>query len=228
MRAASLALLGFLACALPAQAKSPVLVELYTSQGCGTCAEASQLIDRLSGRSDLLPLTFSVDTWDYLGWTDTFARPEFAERQKTYAGHWPRVAIFTPQVIVGGRGQARADQTETVDRLIRRAQRADQDSPKVHIGRGRATVEAGPVPSRRDEVWLIRYDPHGQDVEVRKGENAGRTLSYRNVVRELVKLGSWDGHRQSYVLPPAKQEGLVNVVVVQKPDGGEVLALSGN
>ncbi len=226
MRAASLALVGVLTCALPALARAPVLVELYTSQGCGTCAEAGQLINRLADRPDLLPLTFSVDTWDYLGWTDTFARPEFGDRQRSFSGHWPRQAIFTPQVVVAGRGQARADETETVEKLIRRAEASDHDGPKVRLGHGRATIGDAPGAAAGADVWLIRYDPRSQDVEVRKGENAGRTLTYRNVVRELVKLGRWDGRKRSFVLPAAKQDGLTSVVVLQKPDGGEVLALA--
>ena len=229
MRLAYLTLIGILAWALPAQARSPVIVELYTSQGCGACAEAGKVIDQLAARDDLLALTFSVDYWDYLGWSDTFARPEFAERQRSYAAQWPRQAIFTPQVVVGGRGQTRADKTPEIERIVRRARVPDGAGPAIRLRPGRVTVEAATTPlAHSADSWRIRYDPAPQDVEVKRGENAGRTLTYRNVVRELINVGQWNGRRATYPLPAAKRDGLTSVVIVQKAGGGQVLAVSGD
>jgi len=226
MRIGVLAFVGGLATALPASAKAPVLVELYTSQGCGTCAESSRVIDRLSMRKDVLALTFSVDTWDYLGWTDTFARPEFAARQRACAENREPNAVYTPQVIVGGVGEARANETRAVDGLVRRAQAPAANSPAMRFIRDGALVQinSGPTPVRPDEVWLIRYEPGVREVEVRRGENQGRTLAYRNVVRELVKLGEWNGRARGFDLPRPSHEGLTTLVIVQKVGCDKVMA----
>lgn len=225
MKAGVILLAGMLACAAPAQAKNPVIVELYTSQGCGACVEANRLVDELVGREDLLPLTFSVDYWDYLGWEDTFAKPEFSERQRSYAQRWDRPAVFTPQVIIAGRGQTVAGETETIERLIDEAGAGAFPAPDVKLLEDRVSVGRGA--GRAAEVWLIRYDPRGQDVIVRRGENQGRTLTYRNVVRELVRLGDWTGQPQDFDLPETELEGLSTVILVQETGGGAILALQG-
>ena len=115
----AVAFAGVLTVAGAAQAGPPVVVELYTSQGCGACADASGVVTGLAENEDVLPLIFSVDYWDYLGWRDTFAKPEFAARQQSYARRWDSAAVFTPQVIVDGVGQARATEAKAVQQLIR-------------------------------------------------------------------------------------------------------------
>ena len=209
----------------PASARPPVIVELYTSQGCGSCVEANRLVDDLADREGLLPLTFSVDYLDYLGWRDTFARPEFSKRQRSYAERWDAPALIAPQVVIDGRGKARGTEAEAVDALIKEAQRAQRDPPEIRFIGDRVAVGTGPRSATTADVWLIRYDPRGQDVAVRRGENQGRTLIYRNVVRELVRLGGWKGKAVSFAVPEPTAKGLVTLVVVQKPKGGEVVAL---
>jgi hypothetical protein len=215
-----------LAFAGPARAGPPVILELYTSQGCGACADASGVVADLAEAEDVLPLIFSVDYWDYLGWRDTFARPEFSARQKSYADRWDAPAVFTPQVVVDGVGQARATESGAVERLIRKAKGAQRAAPDVEIQKTRVLVGSGERLAAPADVWLIRYDPRGRQVDVTRGENQGRTLGYRNVVRELVRLGGWHGKPAAFALPPSREVGLETLVVVQQPDGGEVLALA--
>jgi hypothetical protein len=86
MRWAALSFLLLLAAPAAAAAKPPVVVELYTAQGCASCGAANAFVAKLSERPGVLPLTFPVDYWDYLGWPDTFAKPEFAARQRAYVG----------------------------------------------------------------------------------------------------------------------------------------------
>lgn len=222
MRAAVLSAAFFLAGATAVQAKAPVIVELYTSQGCSSCLEANGLVETLAGRDEIIPLTFTVDYWDYLGWRDTFAKPEFSERQRRYAARLAPRGVFTPQVVVNGAVQAKATETHKVDTLIEAAARTPRDPPdiafigdRVAVGSSRHRVEA--------EVWLIRYDPNGREVEVRRGENSGKTITYRNVVRELVRLGSWNGRPVSFKAPAARREGLETLILVQER-GGPVLA----
>ncbi len=224
MRLGLLTFVAVLTLASVAQARPPVVVELYTSQGCGACADASGPIIDMAGE-EILPLVFSVDYWDYLGWRDTFAKPEFSARQRTYAERFEDRTVFTPQVVVGGMGQAMASETKTVDRLIRSAARAMADPPQILMQGNRVLVGTGTRLTAPADVWLIRYDPRGQLVDVRKGENQGRTLGYRNVVKELVRIGGWGGKPVAFDLPAAKEKGLETLIMIQQPKGGPVLAL---
>ncbi len=119
MRNAALLSLILLAQPLAAAARPPVVVELYTAQGCGSCREANVFLDKLAERPGVLALTFPVDYWDYLGWSDTFARPEFAARQKAYVARLELREPYTPQVVVDGRREAPALKPEQVERLVR-------------------------------------------------------------------------------------------------------------
>jgi hypothetical protein len=225
MRLAALVFVALLA-AWPAQAKTPVLVELFTSQGCAACADANAYAAALASREDVLPLTFSVGYWDYLGWRDTFARPEFAERQKAYARRLTTRAVSTPQIVVDGRAQASGARTSAVERLIDQAHGVGRKAPRVRfVGESRLEVGPGTAPKGGAEVWLVRYDPRGREVEVRTGQNRGRVVAYRNVVQDLTRLGVWRGAPRTYRLPAAKSDGLKTAVVVQQSGGGRVLAL---
>jgi len=211
---------------MAASAKAPVLVELFTSQGCAACLDADAYVSALASRDDVLPLTFSVDYQDYLGWRDTFAKPEFGERQKAYARRLTGKALYTPQLVIGGRSQASGARQGQVERLIDDVADDNVRGPSLRRqGKDRIALSAGRAPKGGAEVWLIRYDPRSREVEVGKGENKGKVIAYRNVVRELEKLGAWAGKARVLKLPEAKDEGLKTVIVVQQAGGGRVLAL---
>ena len=130
-----------------ALAKPPVVVELYTAQGCASCGEANANLEKLAARADVLALTFPVDYWDYLGWPDTFAKPEFTERQKAYVAKLSLREPYTPQVVVDGRAQAGGLQAEKVEKLIEQASAADHRSPDIaFIGDRRVDVGSAPAP----------------------------------------------------------------------------------
>ncbi len=210
-----------------ALARPPVLVELYTAQGCGPCAEANAYVGKLAERQGVLALTFPVDYWDYLGWADTFARPEFTARQKAYVARLKLREPYTPQVVVDGLGEAAALKTTEVDKLLKTAEAERMNPPDMaFIGQRRVDVGVGRVPRGGAEVWLIRYDPREIEVAVKGGDNRGETVIQRNVVREIRRLGAWRGRPQAYRLAPAAEDGLKSVVVVQQPRGGRVLAVA--
>ena len=220
------ALFSLLLCALPlsATAKSPVVVELFTAQGCASCGEANAYLGKLAERQGVLALTFPVDYWDYLGWSDTFAKPEFTDRQKAYVARLDLREPYTPQMVIDGHAQAGGLQTEKVDRLVAQAARAPVDPPDMaFIGPRRVDVGTGKPPRGGAEVWMIRFDPREQDVLVRKGDNKGQTVQHRNVVREIERLGVWRGRPTAYRLPQAEEEGLETVVVVQAANGGRIV-----
>lgn len=207
--------------------KPPVVVELFTAQGCSSCGKANRVAAELAEQDGVLALTYSVDYWDYLGWKDTFAKPVFAERQRAYAKKFALRDVPTPQVVVAGRVQASGAKAEAVEDLVKSAARARLNPPDMQfIGKTRVAVGSGPAPRGGGEVWLVRYDPREQDIAIKRGDNKGQTLVHRNVVRELVKLGSWAGKPRLYRLPAAGDADLVTVVIVQGAKGGRILGVA--
>lgn len=228
MRKAALLSLVLLALPAAAAAKPPVVVELYTAQGCASCGEANQYVAKLAARPGVLALTFPVDYWDYLGWPDTFAKPAFAERQKAYVTRLSLREPYTPQVVVDGRAEAPGLKTDQVDKLVRDAARAPHNPPDIRFlaaGR-RVDVGSGRAPKGGGEVWLVRYDPREQETAVKSGDNRGQTIVQKNVVRELKKLGSWRGRPVAFRLPPPTEDGLKTVVMIQAGRGGRIVGLA--
>lgn len=209
-----------------AAAKSPVVVELFTAQGCGACREANTYVGRLAERPGVLALTFSVDYWDYLGWTDTFAQPEYAERQRAYVQRLKLREPYTPQVVIDGREETQGLKPAEVDRLVREASRTPGNPPDIRfVGARRVDVGSGRAGRGGAEVWLIRYDPREVEVAVKSGDNRGETVTQKNVVRQIRRLGLWRGKPTAFRLPAAPDDGLKTVVVVQQPRGGRILGV---
>ncbi len=205
----------------------PVLVELFTAQGCKPCGEANGHLAKLAERSGVLVVTFSVDYWDYLGWTDTFAKPEFAERQNAYVTRMKLREPYTPQVVVDGREEVQGLKASEIDRLVKTASAAPRNPPDMRfVGSRRVDVGTGRVARGGAEVWLIRYDPGASETTVKAGDNRGETVVQTNVVRQMVRLGAWRGKAQAYRMPAAPEEGLRTAVIVQSPRGGRVLGLA--
>ena len=204
-----------------------VVVELYTSQGCSACRTADKLVAQLADDPGVLALTFSVDYWDYLGWPDTFAKPEFKARQKAYELKMALGDLSTPQIVVDGRSQAAGAETKGVESLIHTARRDKAEGPRLKLSRRtRLTVGPGRRPPGGAEVWLVRYDPAERQVTVKRGENRGQTIRERNVVRQLVKLGTWSGRQKGYAVPDGPEAaGLKTAVLVQAAKGGRILAV---
>jgi hypothetical protein len=210
----------------PAPVK-PVLVELFTAQGCEGCPQADLALGELAKKKGVVALTFSVDIWDYTGWTDTFAEPEFTERQKAYVKRLKLREIYTPEVVVDGAGQAEGLNKDAVAALIAKAAKAKTTGPTVRISNEGDSVAltAARAPAVPADVWLVRYDPKPHEVKVKAGDNRGKTVVVTNVVKELTKIGQWRGRAKRFDLPDATAEGLKTVVIVQAPRGGPVLAL---
>jgi len=210
-----------------ALARTPVVVELYTAQGCGACGDADAYAAKLADQKGVLVLTFPVDYWDYLGWPDTFAKPEFSDRQKAYVAKLALREPYTPQVVVDGRVQATGVKTERVDKLVKDARAVKRDPPDIRFisGGKRVDVGSGRAPAGGAEVWLVRYDPRAQEVAVKSGDNKGKTLVQKNVVREVKRLGSWKGRPVSFRLPTPGDEGLKTVILVQGAKGGRIVGV---
>jgi hypothetical protein len=220
---ASLLLATFLAVAarpaLAADAAHPTVIELFQSQGCSSCPPANANVMTLADRPDLLVLSFGVTYWDQLGWKDRFARPEFTRRQYDYKGGLGHDNVWTPQTVVNGRVDVTGVRASELKQAVVAGDRGASGPALVAAG-NRISIAAGAGPA---DVWLVRYDPRVVQVPIRAGENGGRTLPHRNVVRELVRLGQWTGAAAGFARP-APVAGLAEAVLVQRPGGGTILA----
>jgi hypothetical protein len=206
-----------------AATQGPVVVELFTSQGCSSCPPANETLAVLADRADILALSFGVTYWDDLGWKDTFASPQFTARQWDYAHGLHHSQVGTPQMVVQGRRDTVGQSVGEVEPLIEAARRQRVAAPAIAVTDQAVTVAASPGLPRAD-VWLVRYDPRVVQVPIRRGENGGRTLPHRNVVHQLVKLGAWSGPAQTFALPQAGDAHLRTAVLVQAGPGGPILS----
>jgi hypothetical protein len=202
-----------------------VVVELFTAQGCVSCAAANARVASLADTKGVIALTFAVDYWDYLGWKDSFAKPEFADRQRAYDKRFDVAEVFTPQVVVDGRDQTAAAKADEIDTLVQSARHAMMDPPQMFWRGARVGIGGGRRPHGGAGVWLVRYDPRLIDVQVKDGDNRGHTVSERNVVVELTRIGAWRGRPMMLTLPPATTTGLKTLVLVQGDDGGAILGI---
>jgi len=212
-----------------AHERAPVVVELFTAQGCSACPKANLLLDSYADHKRVIALTFPVDYWDYLGWRDTFAQPAFTERQRAYADRMKLRSLTTPEFVIDGAKEASGSDGAKIDSLIESVsgEPAPGPAPRIRLVRHGAKVEVGPgaKPARGAEVWLIRYDPTLQDVTVKAGDNKGKVVSARNIVEQLERLGPWSGHAKTYALPKAPASGLKSVILVQGAKGGRIVAV---
>ena len=208
------------AAATPALA-NPVVIELYQSQGCSSCPPANADLNAIADRSDVLALSFAVTYWDRLGWKDTFGSPRFTARQQDYA-RAGRGRVATPEFIVNGTYAVVGANRGALDAAIAKAALAS-GGPVIAASTARIRIERA-AGGAAATVWLIRYDPRTRQVPIRAGENGGRTLPHRNIVRELVKLGDWTGDAASFPRPAVHKAGLVTAVVVQRGNGGPIIA----
>ena len=165
-------------------------------------------------------LSFGVTYWDNLGWKDTFASPQYTARQWDYAHALRHTEVYTPQVVVNGRADIVGTNRAELEALIRREGNAT--GPSVDISNGSVAVGAGLA--KMAQVWLVRFDPNIEQVSIARGENSGLTLPHKNVVKQLVKLGDWNGKPASYHIPKPTQDGLREAVLVQAGPGGSILA----
>jgi hypothetical protein len=208
--------------AVAADAGRPTVVELFQSQGCSSCPPAEANVGTISDRPDMLALSFEVDYWDRLGWKDTFSKAAWTARQYAYARAMGRDGVYTPQVVVNGRVEGDGLEPSALARLIGEGDRG-AGGPSIGFSGGAVTVGRGTAPAGGADVWLARYIPHAVEVTIPRGENAGHTLPYKDVVREMVLLGKWRGEAASFP-SPAGDTSLAEAAIVQGIGGGPIIA----
>jgi hypothetical protein len=209
-------------------AKRPVVVELYTSQGCNSCPPADALLGQLAARKDVIALSLPITYWDMLGWKDTLGTDADTKRQKAYSDAMHRGGVYTPQVIVDGVNDIVGGREAQIEATIT-ARAADEQAVPVTLSAGKSVVHVSVGSSEQHDanatVWLFRVDPQAT-VTITGGENAGHTYTYHNVVRDIRAIGMWKGQPVSLDLPRQDFLGTSHdsiAVVVQQNGYGRIL-----
>ena len=199
---------------------APVVVELFTSEGCSSCPPANEYLRELAQRKDLLPLSFHVDYWDYIGWKDRFGDPAFAARQRAYAAARGKTMIYTPQMVVAGAIEVVGSDRKQVDKALKAADRrhamfslslAKGPGGDIHLGLPQAALS---VPA---SLWLVTY-VYQDATDIGGGENRGQHMITTNVVRSLRKIGMWDGSPDDRII------SLNDAEIAAKPDACAIIA----
>jgi hypothetical protein len=204
--------------------RGPVVVELFTSQGCNACPPADALLAELSQTEDVIALAFHVDYWNYLGWADPFASAASTRRQREYAAAFDARAVYTPQMVINGRealvGSRRAEALEAIALAL-----AEPMPLAVSVRRDAdgmvATVVAQDGFAEPARILFVSYEPPTR-IAITRGENAGRSFVFHRAVRSVIPLGAMAGGARSWRTPGAEGAGGV-VILAQAIDGGHML-----
>lgn len=209
-----------------ATSSTPVVVELFTSQGCNSCPPADAFLGELAQRPDLIALSLHVDYWNYIGWKDPFSSPEATQRQRDYAQSLGLSSVYTPQMVIDGSFDAVGSNRSQVNEAIAAA----SQRPKIPVaiasnptGGWQVTIPEAEL-DQPATVWLALYDRQ-HVTPIRRGENAGRTLTNYNIVREFRRIGRWDGARLDlpFDIGATDLADRGFAVIVQTGDAGPIL-----
>jgi hypothetical protein len=203
-----------------ASAANPVVVELFQSQGCSSCPPANAALNAIADRPNVIALSFAVTYWDRLGWKDVFADKAYTQRQYDYVRPLGNSNVYTPQIVINGASDLMGIKSGELARAVSTSSGVS-GGPAIVVENATIKIAKG-VGSA--DVWLVRYDPKIQNVAIRSGENSGRTLPHKNIVRSLIKLGKWDGSAATYPLPTKPNATWKTVILVQRAVAGDIIA----
>jgi len=204
----------------PAHADPRAVVELFTSQGCSSCPPADKIIGELSSDPSIIALSMPIDYWDYLGWKDTLADSRFSARQRAYSRMRGDREVYTPQVVVNGSAHVIGSDLAGIESAIDKTSKSSSvmSVPVTMSLAGRqinVSVAAGKVPAtEHGEVWICSISK-SVPISIGRGENRGQQITYHNVVRNLLKVGDWNGSPESWTVPLENvvREGVDGAVV---------------
>jgi len=204
---AALGVCAIVAVIRPAHADPKAVVELFTSQGCSSCPPADKLLGDLAKDPSVIALSMPIDYWDYLGWKDTLADSRFSARQRAYSRMRGDREVYTPQAVVNGEVHVIGSDREAIETAIESTGQGPgvMSVPvRMAVDGRQLTVSVAAAdehtPRKRGEVWLCSIS-HAVPISVGRGENQGRELTYYNVVRNLTKIGDWNGSSGSWTVP---------------------------
>lgn len=210
---------------------APVLIELFTSQGCSSCPPADSFAGELARDPLNFVVSLNVDYWDYLGWNDTLAKPEFSKRQFDYGKSRGDMQVYTPQMVMNGHYHAVGSNPAEVRKFISECR---EEGLKAEITLAmtskevKAEITGNPSFTGEATLWLMAVEPEVKAL-IERGENAGKTVTYHNVVRNMVPAALWKGEAyqgawmRDAVMPPG---AVVCLAVLQKDKTGQVIGLA--
>lgn len=193
------------------------VIELFTSQGCSSCPAADRLLAALAHKTDIVAVSFPIDYWDYTGWRDTLASPAFTARQKAYAAEAGR-HVYTPEVIIDGLTEAIGSDREGIEQAIaetRGAEGAMTIPLRLTDAGASLSIEVAAGEGAPAGLFLLRV-LRAATVHIGRGENAGRFVTYTNVVRAVEKLGDWTGEPATFETSVSRQDDEGYVVLLQR------------
>lgn len=201
---------------------APVVVELFTSQGCSSCPPADEFLGRIADREDVIALSLHVDYWDYLGWKDVYGLPGHSDRQRKYAAYLKERMVYTPQIVINGQEGMVGSRVAMVEEAI--ARHREQPAAAlvtISLMGDRLVVDVAPISATAGHVVMAWYS-RAENVSIGAGENSGRRIVYHNVVRGWADLGAWRGGRIAMTAPkPMSADGVA--VLVQDEATGRIL-----
>jgi hypothetical protein len=204
--------------------RGPVVVELFTSQGCSACPPADLLLAELAQKDGVLALAFHVDYWNYLGWADPFASAASTRRQREYAAAFDARAVYTPQLVINGTealvGSRRGEALEAVSLALAAPMPLEVSIAADSEGLV-ATIMAEDGFAEPVRILFVAYEPPTR-VAITRGENAGRSFVFHNAVRTVLPLGTMTAGARSYRTPGVEGAGGV-AILAQATDGGRIL-----
>ncbi len=179
------------------------VVELFTSQGCSSCPPADKMLGELAKDPSLVALSLPIDYWDYLGWKDTLADSRFSARQKAYSHMRGDRKVYTPQVVVNGVTHVLGSDRAGIEAAVASTQ-ARQGVMKVPVrvtrDGGHLNVSVAASANQRGEVWICAISK-AVPITINRGENRGHQVIYHNVVRNVLKVGDWNGAAGNWTVP---------------------------
>jgi len=210
--------------------KQPVVVELFTSQGCSSCPPADKILGELASQPNVISLSFNVDYWDYLGWRDTLGSSKHTKRQQQYAANRGTRQVYTPQMIINGHVDVVGSRRSKVLAAVNKALTDNGRVPmEISETAGEITIDVADSPNSKlaakSTVWVLVTSPK-VSVPVERGENRGKKITYHNVVRQMVPAGMWDGKAIRITLPKDGLEmskGRDCIVLLQEGTVGKVI-----
>ncbi len=176
-------------------AEQAVVVELFTSQGCSSCPPADKILGEIAKRDNVIALALHVDYWDYIGWKDQFAQPKFTKRQRDYARAAGERTIYTPQMVIGGKDHVIGSRPNRITELLKEhTARIPVVNVQLKRNGTQISIEADAASnlSRTAAVQLVTYRASAT-VDISRGENAGRRITYHNIVQDWIDIGDWNG-----------------------------------
>lgn len=216
-----ISLLFFPASTLAAPPIHPVVIELFTSQGCSSCPPADKLVGSYANRSDVLPLSFHVNYWNYIGWDDPYSSEETTQRQREYQRYLKRRGVYTPQAVVQGTHDVVGSRPYALNKAVAASAKSTPWVPVIiNKSDHNMAISIDAAAGINANILLVGYQKQAAN-HVLKGENAGETLAHTNIVLDIRKMGVYSGAAMQLTHSLPAGDGAA--ILLQSPQSGQII-----